>query len=1439
MSQHATKRKRPHYYPDFPNQASFQTASIQQQAHFVLTAEELRPGFESLGDVNSDDNRANAKIHLLMFVSKALKHGIAYRGFHANSTYIGGQPRAVVMLNYLLKEVFATQQDKVQLTSDQLFHSSNIQGVLVSILIFDDSLSFLDVLSDMMRINEFGLPQRRSAQDFAEQLAERHIEPAIEPAPLAVVGRPDIPNCHLDFQGSSYKFSTSKDARQKRKKKRTVVTKYYTSIKRIHTLFVIMQTAMGGDYSYVPQADSAQHLSTLGPEHRYQLHNLFTFDKALRQIGLLNVDAIFKLKESWVNSFREDGVETFGPPAWKPGDLVHNFDNGQPIHPAGKLETSAVLPLDVFRPSGICNVVLPHVSLLREELYGKSNEQLDKDEATGRVVNIGYIMESIGMPSAPRSLEIATKLLANKDPFNEIADENNELETKLLQMLRDPYKSNVDTVYKSVLRKHRDNGFRHYSRLFNDISSPNLPESYRQMLLWRWKNKTIVPQEEHLWQDPSVAMCAYAQIKASQLCMFETIVQTSDSQLFLLPVLLRACYTTYIGRYNTKIYREHIQVVCAPGTGKSDLIGKLTSLLIPGTYEIQGGASGMGLVGKHESQRIIELSHELDGHYAPTKEPSGDDEKLHKMLLGCLSEGFKKYKTTGEVIDPLTGIKDRTTITKVSEDTNTRIGNRNWDEFKAKQCGSAYAMRDRFTTMLMTLLFSAHRPSLLYSVLNVQYSASSEAMIGVSKQFCMMQDLFARYHAGMSVGAFPRGNIQLYNTLNSLMTAFIATRYPNFMNALRSASTMNTRIIAEVGMYAAWLTLFTPLNPTAKVRMIDKEALREMKIQARVEGLDTSKIRPWVLDMAPYNPDALLPVMSRLYYCRYEQLVFVFTEKLFEMTNVVSLEITRHIAERNCKYFVYGSPNESSDTGAWSPDTVNQNRNSMDRPCEMPLNTFVNELYNPAVPEKSKFYLGLPSSSRQSAARARDIATGGGASGINEVAYNSYELVEEKIEAEHLRLYETMAPDVDEPFVIKRSIIPNYKKEYVGGHKYFNCNYVCVQASIENYARGASGVFGHYKVDHDAFVNTMKQLAKESMVTPYIPLIEESNMAAVAGAQIDPNNGNGSGLSATGWSSAAVMHRIQSLRYLPEQFRKFPKFRVPVLIEHETKECFYLLISYFETDPYKICTEAINYISYHNTPRRKMILGVPSKNNHYIYESFTLEPRPDVTLHVPAKVPTQEVSKTMLSKYYYDPNIGHSAIGNRKGTKAQDFFDDCIEEKYANDYLLRSFPEDNQATLLSEWGPAGVDKRLHDFYVQYPQCLESVPYPQCMGKPELPAADGKPQAFNVKEKEIPLLKKRAPGAPPNPSSYEPQSQGMRNKASTKKVTGKEHRTNELSGLQQIGSVPSHLMSMQQLQKYQKPHQQQQYSEEQSTSHSLEFEEAVARPRVNLPAVGGI
>lgn len=1423
MTHNTSKRKKEHYYSDFPNQQSFQTAHIHQQAHFLLTAEELRPGFESLGDVNKDDNRANAKINLLTFVSKAIKHGLFYRGKHAGSTYIGGQPRVSIMLNYLLKEVFTNKDDHAQLSTDQLFHNSNIQGVLISIFIFDNDISFLDVLSDMMKINEYGLPQRKGARDYADQLDERHLQPAVQPAPIVRMGRPDIPDFHLDYEGSAYKYLTSKETKREMKKKRKVVSKYYTSVTRMRTLLVLMQTAMGGDYEHIHQADSAQHLHSLTPEHRLQLHNMFTFEKALVRLQLLDVDPVFKDKASWVNTFREDGVESFGAPAWPPGEMVSRFGNGRPRYPGGKLNTSAILPLDVFRPSGIANTILPHVSLLRSELYGNANVQLDTDERTGRVVNLGFIMESLGMPSAPRALEIATQLMANKDPFNEIADENNVLETRLLDMVRDPRKAHNDTDYKATLRKHRDNGFRHYSRLFNDISSPNLPESYRHMLLWRWKNKSLAPQEEHLWQHTSVAMCAYAQIKASQLCMFETIVQSSDSQLFLLPVLLRAAYTTYIGRYNTKIYREHIQVVCAPGTGKSDMIGKLTSLLIPGTYEIQGGASGMGLVGKHESQRLIELSHELDGHYAPTKEPEGDGEKIHKMLLGCLSEGFKKYKTTGEVTDPITGIKGRAPITQVSEDTNTRIGNRNWDEFKAKQCGSAYAMRDRFTTLLMTLLFSKHRPSLLSSVLNVQYSSSSEAMLSVSQQFCMMQDLFARYHAGMSVGAFPRGSVQLYNTLNSLMTAFIATRYPNLMNALRSASTMNTRIIAESGMYAAWLTLFSPLNPTAPAepRMVDPEIFREMKMHAQADGIDVSKIRPWILDMAPYNPDVLLPTMAHLYYCRYEQLVFVFTEKLFEMTNVVSLEIARHIAERNCKYFMYGSANEDQTTKAWTADTINQQRSGFDRPSAMPLGMFVSELTNA---NKAKYYLGLPSSSRQSAARLRDMTAGGGTNTGNEIAYNSYELVEEQIEPEHLALYETMAPQVEEPFIVQRTTVPTYKREFIGGVKYINCNYVCVQTSIETYARTASGVFGHYKVDHDAFINTMKQLAKETMVTPYFPLIEEGGVTALS-------QGQGAPQSTSGWSDSDSMHRIQSLRYLPEQFRKFPKYRVPVLIEHETKECFYLLISYFETDPYKICTEAINYISHHATPRRKMILGVPSKNNHFIYEPFTLQPRPGITLHVPAKVPVQEVAKSMLNKYYANPETGRSTLGHRKGTKAHDYYDECIETKYAEEYLLRSFPDENPEELLAKWGPDGVDERLRQFYTKWPQCLETKPYPECMGKPEAPVPDGKPAAAKqVNEIVIPPPKKRPAGSAPNPKSYEHQTQAIRNSTS-KKVTPKATNQIDKHILQHSGMVPPDLLTAQQ---QKRPHQ----WDDQSSSNSLHVDgdDDSGNLRVALPAL---
>lgn len=1360
MQRNANKQqKRARYYAptSFPFKDSINGASIHQQAHFVFNAEEMRPGFECLGDVNQSLDRANAKQALLAFISKGIKYDLHYRGLHAGATWIGEQPRVVILLNYLTKEVFRNRDERTPLSDEQLFRSDNIRGLLISIFIFDDALSFEDMLSDAMKINLYGLPQKKGPRDYATQPDERHIAPQIEAENRVAVGRPDVPGEHLDFKDTSYKYLISPEHRKEMKKKRASVNKYYTSIDRISKIFQLMQMIVGGDFSLVGGADSTQHLSTLGAAHRYQLYNIFTFEKALQQIALLDVDEIFKKKESWLNRYRVDELETFGAPSWPPGPMVRNFGNDTPQYPAGHANTCASLPLEMFRPSGIYRDVLPHISVLNSTRASQGYQQMDIDVATGRRVNISYIMESMGMPSAPRAMEIAEQYAANKDAFNEIADKNNATETRLTHMVKDSRQPSEE--YKTLLAKHQEEGFRHYSRLFNDISSPDLPEGYRFMLMWKWKNPGLAPQEEPFWQDPKVALCSYSQMKVTQLSMFENIVQSSDSQLFVLPVLLRSCFSTYIGRYNTKIYREHVQVVCAPGTGKSDMISKLIGLLIEGTYEITGGASGMGLIGKHQSQRLIELSHELDGHYSPTEEPKGDAEKIHKMLLGCLSEGFKKYKTTGEVIDPITGQKSRQPVTMVSEDTNVRVGNRNWDEFKAKQCGSAYAMRDRFTTILMTMLYSSRRPSLLSSVLNVQWSSASEALISAGNQFKLMQDLFARYHAGMSVGYLPRADIRLYNSLNSLMTAFIATRYPNFLNALRSASTMNTRIIAETGMYAAWMTLFTPLNPTAKVVQIEKAKLRELRLQAQSEGIDPDKIRTYTLEMAAYNPEVLLPVMAKLYYCRYEHLVFVFTEKLFEMTNVVSLEITRHMAARSCRYIVFGHGERPEQTEPWPPETENSVRRGLYDAASMPLNMFVESLLDPA---KFSSYLGMPASQRQAAARSRDQSGAGGdkAAG-NDVAYNSYELVPEEIEDKYLSLYQTMAPESDEPFRIQRLHRPLYKREVYNNTKFHNPNYVCINASIANYARSSSGIFGHYKVDPDGFVHMMKALAKETMVTPYLPLIPESNV----------NVGAATG-EVTGWEN--VLDRVQSLRYLPDQFRRFPKYRVPVLIEHETKECFYLLISYFETNPYKVCTEAINYISYNMTPRRRMLLGVPSQDNHYIYEPFTLKPRPGRELLIPSRSSNQDVTKTILSKYFFDPTTGRSAMGNAKSSKPQTYKDECLEEKYASDYLFRYFPDEKPDDLLENWGPAGVDRRLREFYTEHPDCLEPRPYPECIANPEAPIPSEKGDAFEPLM--IPRPEKRAADGPrPIATNFAEQQRAAATTLSKAKAKAKSNK----------------------------------------------------------------
>lgn len=1333
------KKKKPYFYGpgSFPYLNAVDLASVHEQAHFVLNSDEMRAGLMSLGDVKQENDKANAKIALITFVSKAIKFGLQYRGLHAGKTYIGDQPRVAILLNYLTKELYDSPLEKTPIQHDQLFSNSNIKGLLVSVFIFDDSLSFTDMLSDVMMINTYGLPQRR-ARDFANQPEERHMRPQQDAPPVVVVGRPDIPGEHLDYEGSAYKFSIALDHRGQLRQKRKSVQKYYTGIDRISKLISTMQIAMGGNYARIPQSDSTQHLSALGAANPYQLQNLFTFNKALEQIGLMDVDPDFKDRGSWINLFRLGGTMSFGAPSWDVGPRVYNFGQGnQNEYGKGMNITCANIPLDVFRPSGIFRTELPHISLLRSEAaVNQDNVQMDIDETTGRKVNISHLMESLGMPSAPRAMQLANEASMNKDAFNAIADDNNVKETRLLNMCPDPRKP--DAVYKTELAKHREEGARHYSTLLGDISAPDLPEGYKALILWRWKNPKLCPKEEPLWQKPDVAMCAYAQNKVTQLRVYERIMETSDSQLFLLPTLYRSSLGIYIGRYLSKIYREHLQVVCAPGAGKSDLIGKLIGLLIEGTYEVQGGASGMGLVGKHQSQRIIELFHELDGHYAPIREPQGEDEKIHKMLLGCLSEGFKKYKTTGEYIDPQTGAKGgRQPIMMVSEDTNLRCGNRNHTDFLAKAGGSASAMRQRFTTLLMTLLFNKNRPSVLGSVLTVQYNSTSEAQIGVQNQYNLVQDLFARYHAGMSVGWLPRADVQLYNSLNSLMTAFVATRYPNLANALRSAFTMNGRMLTEVGMHAAWQTLFTPLNPTAEVIRHSETELSALRVQAQLVGQKAESVRPYMVRFAPYNPDVLLPVMAKLYYARYEQLIFVFTEKLFEMTNVVLLEITRHIAERNCRYHVYNkSQTLQEQNSPWPPNTVNQVRNSTDRPDNMPLSRFVSDYSNP---DTAIYYLGMPASMRQTSARARDAQSGGGRV---DIAYNSFELVPEVIDPAHLALYQTMVQNEGEPFRIRRDHRPTYKREYKDGVKYINPNYVCVQTTVEEYAASASGIFGHYKVDQEGFVAMMKGLRTEFMLTPYLPLIEEiTGPSNSANANPDQSANSASKLN---WFNS--LDRIQSLRYLPE-FSKFPTYRVPVLIEHETKNCFYILVSYFETDPYKICTEAIRHITYHATPHRKMILGVPSQHNHFIYEPFTMAPRLDVELVIPGRATVQD-DGWLLHKYGFDVDTNRATLGSAKESGPRHYRTACIEKLFAENYLLRNFPEEDQAELLENWSPAGIDRRLAEFYTKNPECLESRPYPQCMPTPTPAVPDGKPLSAVF---AAPGPEKR-PGSPPSSSA---------------------------------------------------------------------------------------
>ena len=1296
--------KRRYFYQPavFPWVDYVRKASVKQEAHFVLSEMDLREGFVSLGDFQAGNDLGEVKLTLLCFLAEAIHYSQKYRGIHHGSTFVGGNPRVVVVMNYLTKEVFLNGVDKKPYTRDELCTLDNIRGALVSIFICDNDLSFDDMCTDMMNINARGIPHMKSRQEVIEveeedrQRAEQQPnqqQPAQPPqqqqaggVPHIPAPRPDQPGLPLGDRKSKYYFTGDPMQKQRfRDQYKRMEDSSFLNVDSLNPLLLLIQ-CWTHTFNYVPEQVSDSHMSCLGPAHEYQIQHAFSFLKAIEEMKLMPIAEIFKDPDNWVNTRRGPvAEETFGSPCFEAAVAIPDIDAvPQRRFQAGTVPTALLMPADLFRANRIQDTILPHFRIDDDNLGANSRSVIRLRNNEHKTINTTEVLESVGIMSSYRKQQKKKEEEMNRDIFNEIFERVSAEEQRIYPKLGNPQAPS--SAYLSEMKVLREKGHRLYLSLISQVASFTIPEGFRHLLSWRLTQATdLTPLPEHMWQNTETGLTSYGQMKHRHLILTEAIVRTSDTQLFLFPVVWRAAMSAYLPKVGNKLFKEHIQIICAPGTSKSDLLNRVTELLIPYTYDVEGGASGMGLVGEHCSQRLIDISHELDNYYAPVEEPKGENAKIHKMLLGCLSEGRKKYKTTVEAIDPLNGEKIRASNRKESDDTTVRIGARNHNTFMAKSGGSAAAMYDRFTQVMQVQIYSAKRVSIFSQVLDVSTVRENASRLLVQQQFRMAQDFVGRYCIAVECGWLPFPDLSLFSDLAPKMTSFMAARYPHFHSQLRRVGGMATRLLGDLVWDRALKVLFTPLNPTHSPRYYDQKELDEMRSRAEIENRECTSI-PWVSTFAPYDPERLLPEMAKMMYCTYESLIFVMTERLHEMTNASMLDVFRHIAESSANYYRYGRLSCDEEMAVWPVERtvdVSVVALTLDGLIAKLLDRKKNDKTG-HIEEGAVYSLAIPSSEAQFNYQSKQKPDHSIAA--TELGYHQFEMRREHISPEYEELYETSAHARREPIRLRRETMPNYKIEKIKGVEWINPNYVCITGSIYSYANSMSGIFGEQRLDRDGFISMMEMASSEYMITPTLPLINRNEPAFTPEA----------------------LGIIQSLRYISGVMSYFPKYRLPILIQDRRKNCFYMLISYFETNFHRMCEEMIEYISYNTTPRREILLGVPAAANRFYYQPYQMKPNLKKKLVIGGNTNIRAETVKMLSSYHFDPKTGLGPQKGRSAFESRTYDGVCIEKEKATAYLLRNFPDDPE--VLTNYLPSALERRLREFYEKHPEGLIEQPY---------------------------------------------------------------------------------------------------------------------------------
>lgn len=1299
----------------FPFREGVPRDSVKEEFHFVLPKAHMLDHVRTFADF-AHTHISYAHMTVLTFVAEACTNVVKYRGDRRPDqlmTDLDGNSAARItpILTYVPKRTHTEGGDA--LTPEQLLADDNIAAYVISVLVRDEQLNLAYAFADQIDINRYGPPTYRKksedddgiviqtggppaqavpavapaqanaqqyvgvnafnddesldSEDGMEMDVDMHdpAEPAA--APLPVDGNRNNIDANkylpLDTWGSRFwyprksgqaesKYMLAKRTDDKPKlttKQRPVLHLKINSTLQFMKFFVSYMKGLSFDEQPYEGTSSEISVATVREDSESHFKNCFSLDEAVSQLERLGAAPQFCNLANW-----------------------SSVDGHFVIPEQLELHVAARLRADLFNAESLFAYCMPHCTIIDKTIIQptpKSSGSLIRLN-NGTTLDLGNEFASIDFTLEHDRLRKLAEANEFLDVWQVYFDRFRNVEMSLRKEVQAAGYSPLPPDLLRRLLSFRDQGFRHFSAV-NHVQNTNLPDGNKALLQWRIDYPEIRVPIMHLFEPTSASpMSPFSQWRANELMFAESVLKVADFMVPIFPKILRASMMVWLPFMNGCTNREHMQFVGPPGTMKSDTLTRFQGVFIDGTYIAKSGGSKKGILGPHRSQRLVEIYHELNSILAPSSDPRGSDQETVEIKLTQLSEGLYIYETSME--DPATN--ERIDVRKVSHYTNNVIGAKNPQSSRNQlsRDGAAAAMLDRTTREKVVPTASPGRQTMSERVFQDFMNAERSSSMP-QEMFRVMQMAVADYCCLMSCYAVPLPNIDLFASVAPNAFGYLSTMHPQLANRLRDISRVKSRLYTEI--------------------------ITDMARQGVCSAIGLAK-SALTGDAYIYNTEEAVREMSKYAYTTYEQMVFVLSGSVYNMSEGQYNSIMATFIVETTDYIPMGYDPSDDAPQAWPAQPVD-----LDAPAQpgeaqgmlaraKDLKYWTLEQVLDELLKYGKNYLGTPRTNKSTGEHADQPYImrehGNKAVPLKESHRATYEYSNSdnpKIKDSHrnldLDLFSVVAGvtnDNPEPPRLERSYNCEqlFKVEQIGAQQYINFNYIRINGTPDEYANSFSDPIGGKVMTPDTIKDIIYTLRNTKVIVPYIPLVPKDHDLA----KLHPGY-------------------VQSLRYSYSSLRKFKLFNVPVVITDSKR--FYILAAYSETDPALVIEKMVEHMCYESTRETRTMIGVPSADISPTYRTVHIKPRPGVALTVARKT---NLTKSQFERLQKQFDMSEADIDgySQEGSSVYTTVD--IEEQMALRAIFYAHPEMSleQAKLYT---PRGIWKR---FYGEQGVYREGNPY---------------------------------------------------------------------------------------------------------------------------------